>query len=75
LAEDDTLIDLINDDKPKRDLQAIAGQFKVLRFELGNTESLWEIISFQIENYLSEQGIEFHLMVMARSLTSIKFCL
>lgn len=59
IAEDATLIDLVNDEKPKRELQAIAGHFKVLRFELGNTESLWEVITFQIENYLNELGVNF----------------
>lgn len=59
LAEDASLIDLVNDEKPKKDLKAIAGKFKVLRFELGNTESLWEVITYQIENYLKSQGINF----------------
>jgi RNAse (barnase) inhibitor barstar len=59
LAEDASLIDLVNDEKPKKDLRAIAGKFKVLRFELGNTESLWEVITYQIENYLKSQGINF----------------
>ena len=59
LAEDETLIDLVNDEKPKEELKAIAGKFKVLRFELGNTESLWEVITFQMENYLKGLGINF----------------
>lgn len=59
LAEDETLIDLVNDEKPKKDLKAIAGKFKVLRFELGNTESLWEVITFQMENYLNGLGVKF----------------
>lgn len=59
IAEDETLLDLVNDAKPKEDLAAIAGKFKVLRFELGNIESLWEVITFQIENYLQEIGVSF----------------
>ncbi len=59
LAEDDSLLDLVNDEKPKNDLQAIAGKFRVLRFELGNTESLWEVITFQLENFLKKIGIDF----------------
>lgn len=59
IAEDASLIDLVNDEKPKNDLKTIAGKFKVLRFELGNTESLWEVITFQMENFLSELGIDF----------------
>ncbi len=59
LAENADLIELINDDKPKKDLKTIAGKFKVLRFELGNTESLWEVVTFQMENYLNGLGIKF----------------
>lgn len=59
IAENETLLDLINEPKPKKDLSAIAGKFKVLRFELGNIESLWEVITFQIESYFNEIGVEF----------------
>lgn len=59
IAENGDLLGLIKDDKPKTQLEAIAGKFKVLRFELGNTESLWDIITYQIENYLNAQGITF----------------
>ncbi len=59
IAENGNLIDLLNDDTAKKDLKAIAGKFKVLRFELGNTESLWIVITYQIENYLKDLGINF----------------
>lgn len=59
IAEDESLIPFLKDEKPKKDLESIAGKFKVLRFELGNTESLWEVITFQIENYLISQGVNF----------------
>ena len=59
VAENEKLIDLVNDEKPKKDLRTIAGKFKVLRFELGNTESLWEVITFQMGNYLHSLGINF----------------
>ncbi|SNS76462.1 hypothetical protein SAMN06295967_1258 [Belliella buryatensis] len=59
LAENEGLINLVNDEKPKNDLKTIAGKFKVLRFELGNTESLWEVITYQMEEYLKGLGINF----------------
>src|SRR5690554_4219485 len=59
IAEDKSLLDLVNESKPKKDLSAIAGKFKVLRFKLGNTESLWEVITYQIESYLKEIGLDF----------------
>ncbi len=59
VAENAELLDLVAEEKPKKELQKLAGKFKVLRFELGNTESLWEVVTFQIENYLQEIGVEF----------------
>lgn len=59
IAADESLIELVSDDKPKRELSKIAGKFKVLRFELGNTESFWEVITDQIENYLESEGVTF----------------
>lgn len=59
IAENGDLINLLNDEKPKKELKAIAGKFKVLRFELGNTESLWEIITYQMETYLNGLGVKF----------------
>ncbi|NPD45114.1 DUF6079 family protein [Lentimicrobium sp. S6] len=59
IAENEKLLDLVSDEQPKLDLSKIAGQFKVLRFELGNTESLWEVISFQLEEYLHTIDVAF----------------
>ncbi|MFZ4402036.1 MAG: DUF6079 family protein [Bacteroidales bacterium] len=59
IAENGDLLDFIKDEKPKNELKAISGKFKVLRFELGNTESLWEVITYQIETYLNELGVKF----------------
>ena len=59
VAENEEYVDLITEEKPKESLKNIAGKFKVLRFELGNTESLWEVITFKIENYFEEIGIDF----------------
>ena len=59
IAENEELLNLVSEEKPKKELQKLAGKFKVLRFELGNTESLWEVVTFQIENYLQEIGVQF----------------
>ena len=59
IAEDESLVNLVKAEKTKKELQAIAGKFKVLRFELGNEESLWEIITYKIETYLKELGVKF----------------
>lgn len=59
IAENEELLELIKEDKPKEELSKIAGNFKVLRFELGNTESLWEVITYKLETYLNSIGIQF----------------
>jgi hypothetical protein len=59
IAENAELVELVNTEKPKEELRKIAGKFMVLRFELGNTESLWEVITYKVENYLTEIGIDF----------------
>lgn len=59
IAENPELIELVNSDKPREELKKIAGKFKVLRFELGNTESLWEVITFKMKEYLTEIGVHF----------------
>ncbi len=59
IAEQTELIELVKDDAPKKELEKIAGKFKVLRFELGGTESLWDFVTFKIETYFDEVGIDF----------------
>ena len=59
IAENEDLVDLVNEPKVEKDLKNIAGKFKVLRFELGNTESLWEVVTFHTENYLRDLSINF----------------
>lgn len=59
IAENAELVELVNTEKPKEELRKIAGKFKVLRFELGNTESLWEVVTYKVENYLAEIGVDF----------------
>lgn len=59
IAENSGLIDLVQEEKPKEDLTRIAGKFKVLRFELGNDESLWEVVTYKIEEYLKDLEVDF----------------
>ncbi len=59
IAENSLLLDLVSGDKPKSQLKRIAGKYKVLRFELGNKESLWEVITYKLGGFLKDNGIEF----------------
>src|SRR5690554_1122429 len=58
IAENEELIDLVKDESPQKELSKIAGKFKVLRFELGGTESLWDYVTFKIETIFSEFDID-----------------
>lgn len=59
IAENEELIHLVQEPKAKKELERIAGKFNVLRFELGHTISLWEIITYKLEEYFESLGIQF----------------
>lgn len=59
VAENDQLLELVSSDKPKAQLKKIAGKYKVLRFELGNRESLWEVVTYKLSGFLTDHGINF----------------
>ena len=59
IAENAELADLVQDENAKSELLKIAGKFKVLRFELGHTESLWEVMKFKLSEYMSALNITF----------------
>jgi hypothetical protein len=59
ISEDESLLDYVKDQDVKKHLSKISGGFKVLRFELGNTESLWEVITYQLEQFLDQNGVDF----------------
>lgn len=59
VAEDASLLDLVNGGAPRQELSAIAGKYKVLRFELGNTQNLWSVMTFKLETWLDAQGVHF----------------
>lgn len=59
IAEKEELLELVSEAGPKEELAKIAGKFNVLRFELGNTQSLWEVITYKLTEYLSGLGVHF----------------
>jgi len=59
IAENESYLDLIEDTEIRKTLNPIAGKFKVLRFELQNDEELWEVVTYNLENYLRSIGVEF----------------
>lgn len=60
VAEDDTLLSHIHNDKIQQEFAAFAGKYKVLRFEVGTTKPLYELVCYRIENFLNGLGVQFH---------------
>lgn len=59
IAEDAQLLDNVTNAKAQKDLSRIAGKYKVLRFELGSDQSLWDVLAYRIEEALKDLGISF----------------
>ena len=61
IAEDAHYLDFLNNQKAKECLQKIAGRYKVVRFEISGTNSLWDMITYQIDKYLEEWCIDYSI--------------
>lgn len=61
VAEDADYLNLVTNDKAREALSQIAGKYKVLRFEMGNTQDLWDIICYQLDKFLSANGVDYSI--------------
>ena len=61
IAEDAHYLDFLSNQKAKDCLQKIAGRYKVVRFEISGTDSLWDMITYQIDKYLEEWGVDYFI--------------
>jgi hypothetical protein len=59
IAENEELLQHLQNDEVKRDFKPIAGKYKVLRFEIGTDKPLKDIVFAQIERYLSKEDVDF----------------
>ena len=60
IAEDESLLEYVSNDKIKQEFKCFAGKYKVLRFEVANTKPLWELVTYRIEKYLNSINVDFH---------------
>lgn len=60
IAEDNDLVNHIQQEDLKKIFKAIAGKYKVLRFEIGTDRPLKDIVFAQIERFLHKDGIDFN---------------
>ena len=61
IAEDAHYLDFLSNQKAKECLQKIAGRYKVVRFEISGKDSLWDMITYQIDKYLEEWGVDYSI--------------
>lgn len=59
IAEDADYLQMIHSAKAKDWLKTIAGKYFVYRFELGNTQELWDIITYRIDEALEQWGVDY----------------
>lgn len=61
IAEDAGFLSMVTNEKAKSALENIAGKYKIVRFELGNDQELWDIICYQIDKKLKEFGVDYSI--------------
>jgi hypothetical protein len=59
IAENKSLVDYLSNEDIKKSFGKIAGNYKVLRFEVGTDKPLKDIVFAQIERFFDELGISF----------------
>lgn len=61
IAEDAHYLNLLSSEKAKASLKTIAGKYKVVRFEISGTDSLWDMTTYQIDKYLEQWGVDYSI--------------
>ena len=59
IAENSDLVKHIQNEEIRNLFSAIAGKYKVLRFEIGTDRPLKDIVFAQIERFLGQQGLDY----------------
>lgn len=61
IAENADYLPMVQSEKAREWLKTIAGKYMVYRFELGNSQELWDIVTFKIDNALEEWGVDYSI--------------
>lgn len=61
IAEDETLLPLVANEKARRVLGVIAGKYKIIRFEMGSTDELWNIVCEQMDDAFKSWGLNYSI--------------
>lgn len=60
IAEYPEYLNEIRNERAREILAPIAGKFKVHRFEIQQQNSLWKLITYQLQRFLDENGVDYH---------------
>ena len=60
IAENEEYLTNVTNDKAKTTLQPIAGKFMVHRFEMQTDRNLWDIVTFQLQRFLDDVGVDYN---------------
>lgn len=75
IAGDSSLLQYVTNERVKEDMKSIAGQFQVLRLEIGAvTNDLRTIVCSNLERFLAGVGVEYRFP-LASEITNNKDCL
>ena len=59
VAENADMLQYVNNDSVREAFKSFAGQYLVLRFEVGVNKPLYDVICFRLENFLKEKNVVF----------------
>ncbi len=61
IAENSDYLPMVQSEKAREWLKTIAGKYMVYRFELGNSQELWEVITYKIDSALQAWGVDYSI--------------
>lgn len=61
IAEDASLLPLVRNEKARQVLGVIAGKYRIIRFEMGSTDELWNIVCEQIDDAFKAWGFDYSI--------------
>lgn len=61
IAENADYLPMVQSEKAREWLKTIAGKYMVYRFELGNSQELWEVITYKIDTALEAWGVDYSI--------------
>lgn len=63
VAEDADLLPLVKNESARQVLGNIAGRYMIIRFELGSTDELWNIVCEQIDDTIAAWGMNYSIAI------------